>query len=268
MLLKTNTVFLTIISVVVSGCNSPGPTADKTNIPEIKIEIPRINSNSTVESETGVEKRKPAPGKANLQGKVLYNELPAANIEVKLCEKFSTILGLSCEGKTFKAKTDASGEYLVADVPPMIYEGLTVRVFNTKMFIYLESGILNSASYPLEPDKTFFAPTTNLFKSDLRITSPKNHSTVDAGSVEFKWDAYADAAYYMVRLDTKEYKAGMDKYQNIRTNETSFRPDQPLASDSYKLTVTAYNANGVKLAETDGEFGFYVKSTGPVPDNK
>ncbi|HEX6650251.1 MAG TPA: hypothetical protein VF075_11950, partial [Pyrinomonadaceae bacterium] len=34
----------------------------------------------------GVEKVKPAPGTGNVQGKVLYNNAPVANIEVKLCE--------------------------------------------------------------------------------------------------------------------------------------------------------------------------------------
>ena len=38
---------------------------------------------------TGVEKQKPSPGTGNVQGKVVYNGQPVANIDVQLCEKFN-----------------------------------------------------------------------------------------------------------------------------------------------------------------------------------
>jgi len=40
----------------------------------------------------GVEKVKPAPGTGNVQGKVLYNNAPVENINVRLCETFSRFL--------------------------------------------------------------------------------------------------------------------------------------------------------------------------------
>jgi hypothetical protein len=52
---------------------------------------------------------------------VFFNEKPAADIEEKLCEKFSRFLS-GCSGETLIAKTDANGEYLIKDVPPGIYE--------------------------------------------------------------------------------------------------------------------------------------------------
>ena len=47
------------------------------------------DSNAPVE---GVEKVKPAPGTGNVQGKVLYNNAPVENIDVRLCETFSLFL--------------------------------------------------------------------------------------------------------------------------------------------------------------------------------
>src|SRR5207237_6212640 len=65
------------------------------------------------------------------------------------------------------------GEYLIKNVPPGIYEGLTARVFDTRYYVFATSGFISSAKYELEPDRTFFAPDSNLFKSDLKLLSPK-----------------------------------------------------------------------------------------------
>ena len=53
-----------------------------------------------IHSGTGTEKEKPAAGKTNVQGRVLFNQKPAANIEVKLCEKFNQYFG-GCGGQTY-----------------------------------------------------------------------------------------------------------------------------------------------------------------------
>ena len=99
-------------------------------------------------AETGVEKVKPAPGTGNVQGKVLYNGKPVEGIEAKLCEKFNQFLG-GCTGKTYTAKSDAAGEYVITDVPPMTYEGLMVRVFDTDSYVFATTGLagLSSAKY-------------------------------------------------------------------------------------------------------------------------
>src|SRR5687767_2228629 len=78
----------------------------------------------------GEAKAKPAPGTGNVQGKVLYNNAPADNIEVKLCETFSRFMS-GCGGKTYTAKTDKEGDFVIANVEPKEYEGLTVRIFDT-----------------------------------------------------------------------------------------------------------------------------------------
>jgi len=51
-------------------------------------------------------------------------------------------------------------------VPPRIYEGLTVKVFNANYYVLATSGI-DKAKYKVEKDRTFFAPDTNVFRNDL-----------------------------------------------------------------------------------------------------
>src|SRR5215213_3076496 len=85
-------------------------------------------TNSTNQpAQNQVEKVKPAPGTGNVQGKVLYNGAPVENIEVKLCETFSRFLS-GCGGKIYTAKSDKDGDFVITNVPPKEYEGLTVRV--------------------------------------------------------------------------------------------------------------------------------------------
>ena len=125
-----------------------------------------------VPSGTGVEKEKPAAGKGTVQGKAFFNEKPAAGVDVKLCKTFNRFFG-GCSGDTFTAKTDEAGEYLIKNVPPGVYEGLTVKVFNTPYYVFATSGVISAAKYNIEADETYFAPDTNLFKNDLKLASPK-----------------------------------------------------------------------------------------------
>ncbi|HYV12218.1 MAG TPA: carboxypeptidase-like regulatory domain-containing protein, partial [Pyrinomonadaceae bacterium] len=83
---------------------------------------------------------KPAPGTGNVQGKVLYNNAPVANIDVRLCETFSRFLS-GCGGKIYTAKTDKDGDFVITNVPPKEYEGLTVRVFDTDSYVFATTGI-------------------------------------------------------------------------------------------------------------------------------
>jgi hypothetical protein len=149
----------------------------------------------------GVEKVKPAPGTGNVQGKVLYNGAPVENIEVKLCETFSRFLS-GCGGKIYTAKTDKEGDFVITNVPPKEYEGLTVRVFDTDSYVFATTGIagISSAKYNVVADKTLFVTPTHLFKGDLQVVNPKAGSTVSGQDLELKWEPYPDATYYKFTL--------------------------------------------------------------------
>lgn len=216
------------------------------------------NSSGTAAPETGVEKVKPAPGTGNVQGKVLYNGKPVPGIEAKLCEKFNQFFG-GCTGKTFTAKSDADGEYVITNVEPMTYDSLMVRVFDTDTYVFATTGIggLSSAKYEVKADKTFFAPPSNLFKTDLKLTDPKAGSKVSTQGLELKWQAYPDAAYYKLSIYPQEVSV-TSPYIGERVEATSFSVDKPLPKGTYRWIVEAYNGSDQKLAESAKDVKFTI----------
>jgi len=219
------------------------------------------NEDGTIPSGTGVEKEKPAAGKGNVQGKAFFNEKPAACVDVKLCKTFNQFFG-GCSGDTFTAKTDDNGEYLIKNVPPGVYEGLTVRVFNTAFYVFATSGIISAAKYNIEADTTYFAPDTNLFKNDLKLVSPKAGSKIAGEGIEVKWEPYPDAAYYKFSIHADTSSGGETVYDYINKrvdDESSFVLDKPLKAGSYSVEVNAFNANDKKLAQSSDDIKFSVK---------
>src|SRR5215510_3692559 len=206
----------------------------------------------------GVEKVKPAPGTGNVQGKVLYNGAPVENIEVKLCETFSRFLD-GCGGKIYTAKTDKDGDFVIANVPPKEYEGLTVRVFDTDSYVFATTGIagISSAKYNVVADKTLFVAPTHLFKADLKILNPKAGSTVSGQDLELKWEAYPDAAYYKFTLYPDNHQV-TPPYLNQRVDDASFKVNKPLEKGSYRFKVEAFNSSDKKLSETSDDITFTI----------
>jgi hypothetical protein len=193
-----------------------------------------------------------------VQGKVLYNGKPVENIEVKLCEKFSQFIG-GCSGKSYSARTDKNGEYVITNAEPMVYEGLLARVFDTDSYIFAASGIggLSSTKYEITADKTLFVSPTNLFKSDLKIVNPKAGSKVSTQNLELKWESYPDAAYYKFSIYPEEMSV-TSPYINERVDATSFAIDKPLAKGTYRWQVEAYNSADQKLAESGDDIKFTI----------
>lgn len=220
----------------------------------------KSDEGDTIASGTGTEKEKPAAGKGNLQGRVLYNGKPAENIEVKLCEKYSQFLS-GCGGETFTAKTDAQGEYLIKNITPRIYEGLIAKVFDTNFYVFATSGMISAAKYKIEEGKTFFAPDTNLFKQDLKILNPKAGSKIGADNIEIKWEAYPDAAYYKFGIygDSSTGAETNYDYINKRVDGSSYVLDNPLSPGTYSVKVTAFNGSDIKLSQSSDDIKFTVQ---------
>jgi len=255
-----------LLAVVVLACkNSRNTNSARTDNSNTNVSSSsKTDADDVIHSATGVEKEKPAPGKANVQGKVFFNEKPVGDIEVKLCQKFSRFIG-GCSGETFTTKTDANGEYLIKNVPPGIYEGLTAKVFNTPYYVFATSGIVGAAKYKLEEDQTFFAPDTNLFKSDLKLIGPKAGAKISGSNIEVKWDAYPDAAYYKFSIHADSSTGAQTEYDyiNKRVDGTSYVLEKPLSPGSYTCEVVAYNGNDVKLSESADDIKFTVIGEGP-----
>src|ERR1041384_2307101 len=260
------TIAALLLIAIILGCKTSGnKNAGSANNGSTGSTSSNENSNRTaddkgiIHSGTGKEKEKPADGKANVQGRVLFNSAGAADIEVKLCEKFNQYFG-GCQGRTYATKTDANGDYLIKDVPPGIYEGLIAKVFDTPYYVFATSGMISSAKYQIEADQTFFAPDSNLFKSDLKLLNPKAAAKVSADNLELKWESYPDAAYYKFSLyaDTNTGAETNYDYINKRVDGTSYALDKPLSAGSYRILVTAYNSKDVKIAQSPDDIKFTV----------
>ena len=237
--------FVCLIAVfVVAGCKKKNSTS--------------TNASGETAPVEGVEKVKPAPGTGNVQGKVLYNNAPVANIEVKLCETFSRFLS-GCGGQTYTAKTDKDGDFVITNVPPKEYQGLTVRVFDTDSYVFATTGIAGIAAtkYNVVADKTLFDIPTHLFKGDLKVTNPKAGSTVSAQNLELTWDAYPDAAYYKFTLYPDNHQI-TPPYMNERVEAASFKVNKPLEKGTYRYKVEAFNSSDKKLSETPDDIRFTI----------
>lgn len=265
MTIKGNDTTLTFLLMVVCvlGCSrsSRQGNSNSANQPaKPTVATVKTNADGTIPSGTGVEKEKPATGKGNVQGKAFFNEKPAENVEVKLCETFSRFVS-GCGGEVFTTRTDSQGEYLIKNVPPRIYEGLTVKVFNTNYYVFATSGVVQTAKYKIEEGQTFFAPDTHLFKNDLKLVSPKAGSKIEGSNIEVKWDSYPDAAFYKFSVYADTDTGAKPEYDFIerRVDATSFVLDKPLLPGTYTCAVEAYNGNDVKLSQNSGDIKFTVK---------
>ena len=237
------TLVLVFVALVFAGCAKRGTSS---------------NTNSEEKADQ-VEKVKPAAGTGNVQGKVLYNGKPVENIDVRLCETFSRFLS-GCGGKIYTAKTDKDGDYVITNVPPKEYEGLTVQIFDTDAYVFATTGIagIGAQKYNVEADKTLFVNPTNLFKADLKLVNPKAGSSVSDPNVEFTWDAYPDAAYYKLTL-TPDNHMSESRYVNQRIDGTSFKATKPLEKGGYQWKVEAFNSADKKLSQSDDRITFTVQ---------
>lgn len=255
-------------AIASSGCqlgnkNAQSNTENANSNAATKADAKSSPTSANSDTETGVEKQKPAPGTGNVQGKVLFNGKPVENIKVKLCEKFNRFLG-GCEGTTYNATSDKDGVYVVANVEPKTYEGLLVYVFDTNSYIFATSGIggLSAATYEVAADKTLFVRPTNLFKDDLKTLNPKAGAKVSAQNLELKWEAYPGAAYYKFSIYPEEMSV-TSPYINERVDGTSFSIDKPLPKGTYRWQVEAYNDANVKLSESGDDIKFTI-TDGPA----
>lgn len=234
-----------------SNSSSPITTSNSKTKP-----TPNSEPDGDDASTSGAEKQKPAAGKGNVQGKVVFNDQPVEGIEVKICENFSTIMGIKCDGKTATTKTDKDGIYVLPNLDPKVYGGLTAKVFKSNYYVYPQEGIMTAQKFTVEADKTVYARDINLFKDDVKIISPKAGAKVAAQGLELKWNAYPDAAYYKVTLFPDG--GGLPPVNSERVDDPAYSVTEPLTNGKYRMRVESYNANNRKLAETTNDIKFTV----------
>lgn len=250
---------LTAISL--ASCNKNSSTGSTGASSSSQSGMASSNDETGGSTAGGVEKVKPAPGTGNVQGKVQYNGQPVENIEVKLCEQFSQYVS-GCSGKTYTARTDKDGVYVITNVPPKVYEGLLARVFDSDFYVFAATSFgINATKYEVVADKTLFIKPTNLFKSDLKVLNPKAGAKVSAQGLELKWGSYPDASYYKFSIYPDEMSV-TSPYVGERVDGTSFALDKPLPKGTYRWQVEAYNGADQKLAESSDDIEFTITDGG------
>ena len=194
----------------------------------------------------------PEPGTSNVYGEILWNGEGAAGLDLVLCQDFSSFSG--CGGAEYDAQTETNGTYLFANVDPGTY-ALSVRVFDTDNWLYISGGILSSYDFVAEADETLIIDTQNIFKLDLQIASPKNLAKVEAGDLTLSWETYEGADYYQIYFTPDEGEAIL---VNERVDGTDIAVDLLPVDCEYRWQVEAFNADGVKIAETEDSYDFEV----------
>ncbi len=244
-------VILTSSLFAIGGCRSrfdsrnPDLYGESSSSTEVK--SPPIKDGFVVSKE-GIEKQEPKLGKSNIQGQVLFNGVGVPNIEVRLCEKFNVHIG--CSGKQFEATTNSAGEYLIENAPPGEYESLMTRVFQTRTYVFATRKFgASAAGYRLEPDTTFFAPDTNLYKTDLEINAPSPNQNIKSKGFEVKWKPYEGADYYKVRILPKD-PGTASPYTNQRSDTNSLVLEKQMQSGQHDIKVEAFNQKNIKIAES------------------
>jgi hypothetical protein len=240
------------LAVPLAGCNSKetAPASGETSN-SATASSATAAPEAPLRSSTGPAVQ-PAEGFGNAQGRVLWNEKPAADIKVTLCETISFVSG--CSGKTYSARTDKDGNYTVDKVPPGEY-GLAIQVFDTDNFVYPTNGVLSAAKFKVEKGETLDVRATNLYKTDLQVMSPKAGETVKTGAPKLTWKPYAGASTYEINLMGT---GGGAVSQNLKSSSTSVAPEKPLLNGAYQWEVVARNANGIKIASTSTATPFKV----------
>ncbi|MCB9420434.1 MAG: hypothetical protein H6667_11560 [Ardenticatenaceae bacterium] len=195
---------------------------------------------------------KPEKGTSNVYGKITWNGAPAEGLDMLLCQDFSSFSG--CQGQEYAVQTQADGSYTFANVVPGTY-ALSVRVFDSDDWLYVTSGILSAADYEVVVGETLIVESQSIFKLDLELLKPNQDAELKSGERTFQWQAYESAAYYQIYLTPFE---GDAIFVNEKVDGTEIKASLPPINCEYRWSLEAFNANGIKIAETSDYWEFTV----------
>jgi hypothetical protein len=244
---------LILVSLAPACTEPPRPEVPRTVPTATSMPTPQIIDGDYLVSQPGVEKQPPKAGRANIQGTVFFNNSPAAGVEVSLCVTPNAFA--DCIGEKHTARTDGEGVFLFTELEPKEYGGLFVRVFDTRGFVFVGRHGFLASKIKAEPDKTFFVPRTELFKSDLKVTRPKGKDKADAEGFRIEWERYRDATFYTVEL--LNFGSRDETFET--TSETGFTPGKTLADGYYRIRVEAFNVAGTKIAQNGQGTEFFIR---------
>lgn len=229
--------------------NTPAPKPTSTPLPP------------TVAPST-LPKATPAAGRANIEGRIQWNGKGVANLPVRLCEDRSTLS--DCKGNKQETKTNESGDYRFASVTPGEYT-VEAKAFDKPYWIFAKGDITNARKYKVEADKTVSVNTLNIFKVDLQITSPRHKASVKDAQPTITWQPYTGADYYELYLSPQQGSAIMTNERVYASDPSKFQVPVPLLNCKYSMTIVAYNADKIKIAEQEETFSEFTVTGQDAP---
>ncbi len=203
----------------------------------------------------------PQAGLANALGRVLWNDQPVAEAQVKLCTGLSDgVPGIGdCNGLTASTKTDAQGIYSFLNIPPARYLVLVAWPGEEAWFYFKSqenNGGFSSVSGSSEPEmadltagQVFVFADMSIYKSDLKLTAPADQAVLREIPT-LTWQSYPGAAFYVVTL-------GFSGTGQI-TMTNSFKPGGVIQNCDYPWKVEAYNNRAEKMSEAWIRSTFYM----------
>ena len=176
-----------------------------------------------------------------------------SDLETKLCEEVSLVRG--CGGLEFSTSTDETGTYLFTDINPGEY-GLVAHALDADRWLYVTTGLGPGArKYSVAPGQVLYVGDQHIYKADLKLITPDDEGQVDTATPILSWEPYADAAYYELYLAPENGDALLVSH---RVDDSQFALGSALLTCKYTWVVEAFNAQEIKIAESDGYSHFSV----------
>ncbi|MGA9397833.1 MAG: SUMF1/EgtB/PvdO family nonheme iron enzyme [Anaerolineaceae bacterium] len=192
----------------------------------------------------------PEPGTANLIGRVIWNNQPVIDTEVKLSCPASW-----CEKPPFLTTTDVQGWYVFTNLPAGKYSVKVHAIDKDSDYwftlYYPSSDRPTYPYYPPKPiqydltaDKTLMLDDLSIYKFDLKQTFPGEGEQVSQKNPTLGWDSYPGAAYYGFYFG-QDYLPGIGE----KVIDNSYPITVPLSNCTYVWKVEAFNIEGIKISE-------------------
>jgi len=262
---------LTIVAVVMFvGCvekDTPAPTPTPATTPIYTPEYtvtPSPTATLTPAGPTPTPFPAPAAGTGNVAGKVIWNDQPVPDAEVKLCAEVKILAG--CEGFEMSGTTDQEGRYFFANVPPGEYVFLA-RIPGEETWTY-RAKFMTPIKETVKEGETLTVKELSTIKSNLKLSYPMDKADIETTTPILEWDAYPEAAYYEVAFQYETLGVVLLSGDQRRTEEPKFDVSTtlptPLQPGKYVWWVKAYNAHHSQIAESRNHYHFVVIGQPPL----
>jgi len=196
---------------------------------------------SKIESAESADTSNGASGSA--EGRIMWNGQPMPGVAIKFCPPLA--VG-GCESGEYTAVSDTDGRYTLAGLTTGKYE-LSTRLEDQENWTWQLGKIVNVVAGEITT-----VDDINVSKSDLKLSSPGNNTTITTATPTLEWEPYPSAAYYEVWVFKSQ---GLDFLKSEeKVSATRYIVKKPLAPAEYSWTIYAYNAAGVQISENRGYY--------------